>query len=84
MPALLKHYDQALHDAPAPSVQMAQRLLAVVKSELADGQLSRDEIHDRLLQLFDYYDEHGCENEREAVADVLDSFEGWSPPKAAV
>ena len=84
MPAILEAYDRALHDAPARSVQMAQRLYAAVKSDVQSGRLSREEAHGRLLQLYDFYEEREQEEELEAVADVLDSFDGWSPVKAAI
>jgi predicted component of type VI protein secretion system len=63
---------------------MAQRLLAAVKSDVDSGRLSRDDAYQRLLELYDFYEEHEQEEELDAVADVLDSFDGWSPLRAAI
>lgn len=84
MPEVLEAYDRALHDAPAPSVQMAQRLLAAVRRDIESGRFSRDEAHQTLLQLYDLYEANDQDDELNAVADVLDSFDGWSPTKAAI
>jgi DNA-binding transcriptional regulator YbjK len=84
MPATLEAYDRVLHDAPVHSVQMAQRLLAAVRRDIESGQYSRQEAYERLLQLYDFYEEHDQVDELEAVADVLDSFDRWSPLKAAI
>jgi hypothetical protein len=63
---------------------MAQRLLAAVKNDVLSGNLSREEAYQSLLELYDLYEERGQEAELEAVADVLDSFDGWSPLNAAI
>lgn len=84
MPAVLEAYDRALHDAPMPSVQMAQRLLAAVRRDIESEQLSRDSAYDSLIQLYDFYEQHDQTEELEAVADVLDSFDRWSPLRAAI
>jgi hypothetical protein len=84
MPTTLEAYDRAIHDTPPNSVQMAQRLLTAVRREIESGQVSRDEAHKRLLELYDFYEKDEQVEELEAVADVLDSFEGWSPLKAAI
>ncbi len=67
-----------------PSVQMAQRLLAAVRRDIESEQLSRDGAYDSLIQLYDFYEEHDQTEELEAVADVLDSFDRWSPLRAAI
>lgn len=84
MPAVIEAYDKALHAAPAPAVQMAQRLLTLVRRDLTAGKLSREVIYACLEQLYDHYAERGCTDEREAVADVLDAFDGWAPLKAVI
>ncbi len=84
MSAVIEAYDKALHAAPAPSVHMAQRLLTLIRRELASGTLSREDIYACLEQLYDHYAESGCTEEREAVADVLDAFDGWAPLKAVI
>ncbi len=84
MPAVIEAYERALHAAPAPAVQMAQRLLTVVRRDLTAGKLSRQDIYAGLEQLYDHYAERGCTHEREAIADVLDAFDGWAPLKARI
>lgn len=84
MAAVLDAYDKAIHDAPVRSVQMAQRLLAIVRGEVESGEVSREVVYARLVELYDFYEEHAQVEELEAVADVLDSFDGWSPLKAAI
>jgi hypothetical protein len=84
MPVTLEEYDKALHETPVVAVQMAQRLLDVVRRDICSGKLSRDEVRAHLEALYDIYEERGQENELEAVADVLDSFNGWSPLRAAL
>jgi hypothetical protein len=84
MTAVLEAYDRVLHEEPARSVQMAQRLLEFVKGNVLAGKITREEAYSRLEELYEYYADQGCVDEREAVADVLDAFDGWSPLKAAV
>jgi DNA-binding transcriptional regulator YbjK len=84
MPATLEAYDRVLHDAPVHSVQMAQRLLAAVRRDVESGQHSRQEAYEKLLELYDFYEGHNQVEELEAVADVLDSFDRWSPLKAVI
>ena len=84
MPTVLEVYDRALHEEPARSVQMAQRLLAAVKGDITGGKLSREKAYAHLEQLYAYYAQHDHVDEREAVADVLDVFDGWAPLKAAI
>ncbi len=63
---------------------MAQRLLTLIRRYLTAGKLSREDIYAGLEQLYDHYAERGCTEEREAVADVLDAFDGWAPLKAVI
>jgi hypothetical protein len=84
MPVILEVYDKALHDSPAPSVQMAQRLLAVVRQGIESGRWSRQAAYEGLLALYEQYEERNQPDELDAVADVLDSFTGWSPLRAAL
>ncbi len=84
MAAVLEAYDRVLHDAPVRSVQMAQRLLAAVRNDLESGRVSREEAYQALLSLYDHYEAQEQVDELEAVADVLDSFDGWSPLKASL
>lgn len=84
MPVSLEIYDKVLRETPAPSVQMAQRLLDAIRHDIAGGKISRDEARAHLEALYDIYEKNRQEDELEAVADVLDSFDGWSPLKAAI
>jgi hypothetical protein len=84
MPPALEAYDRALHAEPAPSVRMAQRLLAAVEADIASGRFTRAQAHDTIRALYAYYSDQGREIECDAVADVLDCFEGWSPTAAAI
>jgi hypothetical protein len=84
MSTILEAYDRALHDTPVRSVQMAQRLLSAVKHDIESGSLSREEAYRQLVELYDRYEERGQTEELEAVADVLDSFDHWSPLKTAM
>jgi hypothetical protein len=63
---------------------MAQRLLDAVRHDISGGKISRDEAHANLEALYDIYEKNHQEDELEAVADVLDSFDSWSPLKAAL
>lgn len=84
MQAVLKPCDKAIHDVSVPSVQMAQRLLAVIRREVESGEVPQEVVYARLVELYDFYEEHDQVEELEAVADVLDSLDGWSPLKAQI
>lgn len=78
----LEVYDKALHAEPAPSVQMALRLRSVVKADLERGAITREAAYDLLEALYDEYAGRGLVDERNAVADVPDCFDGWAPASA--
>jgi hypothetical protein len=63
---------------------MAERLLDLVRSDISSGRVSWKEARERLLQLYEVYEAEGQTDELDAVADVLDSFYGWAPSRAAV
>lgn len=57
-------------------------LLSNIRGDLESGRVSREDTYSKLLQLYDFYE--GQESEQEAVADVLDMFDGWSPLKSRI
>jgi hypothetical protein len=59
-------------------------MLSAVKHDIESGSLSREEAYRQLVELYDRYEERGQTEELEAVADVLDSFDHWSPLKTAM
>ena len=80
MPTLTQAYDEALHAVPSPSTLMAEALRALVEAQLMRGEYTREEAFAALQSLFEQYADEGRTEEREAVADVMDCFIGWSPP----
>lgn len=84
MPTLPQTYDEALHAVPAPSTLMAEALRTLIETQLARGEYSRETAFAALQSLFDRYADEGRVDEREAVADVMDCFVGWSPSGASL
>jgi hypothetical protein len=82
MSELEEIYDRALHAPSVPSVEGALRLRAVVLAGLREGKSSRSGIYTALQTLMSQYLEEGRSDDAEAVAQVLDAFDGWSPNAA--
>jgi len=81
---LVQAYDEALHAVPAPSTLMAEALRALIEDQLARGDYTREAAFAALASLFEQYADEERVDEREAVADVMDCFVGWSPPGASL
>ena len=84
MPAVLEAYDRVIQDEDGHRDGMSQRLLKAVQEDIESGRLDRADARQRLAELCDYYEAGGKQQELEAVADVLDCFDGWSPQAGAV
>jgi hypothetical protein len=57
-------------------------LSSQIRDNLKSGRVSREDAYNKLLHLYDFYEDQ--ESEQEAVADVLDMFDGWSPLKSRI
>jgi hypothetical protein len=82
MTSLTEAYDKALHASLAPSTRMALYLRSIIKDDLEQGTVTCEAAFAALEALYDRYATQERWDERNAVADVMDSFVGWSPREA--
>jgi ATP phosphoribosyltransferase regulatory subunit HisZ len=82
MTPLAEAYDKALHASLAPSTRMAVYLRSMIKDDLDRGRVTREAAFAALEDLYDRYAAQERWDERNAVADVMDGFVGWSSREA--
>jgi hypothetical protein len=61
---------------------MALYLRSIIKDDLDRGKVTREAAFAALESLYDQYASQERWDERNAVADVMDSFVGWAPREA--
>lgn len=80
----LEQLEQTMRiDQHVASRALAERLYGRVEAMLDSG-MQRNTIYSALNSLHDQYREHGQAVERDAVAEVLDAFDGFCSPDSAL